>query len=98
MAHLLRVYRKYESPFLRLFRLAAGKIECDEDGPRVGGAPLLARDAGGWTRRDESEVDREISKLYGFPLDIGCKREGLDVIARALDSRDLARAQIATLP
>jgi hypothetical protein len=88
------------NPFLsvRLFRLAPGRIECDENGPRVGGAPLLTRDAdGAWTTRDEGDVSRELSKLYGFPLDIGCKREGLGVIARALERRDLARAQIATL-
>ena len=56
--------------FTRYFRLRPGAIECDADGLRVGGVALLARDANGaWTRRDESDLSRELSKLYGFPLD-----------------------------
>jgi hypothetical protein len=82
----------------RMFRLAPGKVECGEEGPRVAGTPLLSRNSyGRWAPRDAGDVGRQLSKLYGFPLDFGCKREGLAAIARALESRDLARAQIATL-
>ncbi len=69
---------------LRMFRLAPGRVECDEDGPRVAGTPLLRRSSNGrWAARDDGEVSGELSKLYGFPLDVGCKREALAVIARA---------------
>ena len=52
---------------------------------RVGGVALLARDAkGGWTRRDERDLNRELSKLYGFPLDFGRLRRRVDAVAAAL--------------
>ena len=84
--------------FARHFRLRAGGIECGANGLRVGGIALLARDAKDtWTRRDEGDLSRELSKLYGFPLDLGRKRRGVDVVAAALNNGELARAQIAAL-
>ncbi|RBP05158.1 restriction endonuclease fold toxin 5 of polymorphic toxin system [Roseiarcus fermentans] len=81
-----------------MFRLAPRRVECDDNGLRVAGTPLLKRGAHGtWAVREEGDVGRELQKLYGFPLDVGCKRGGLAVIARALNSGDLARAQVATL-
>ncbi|RBP18335.1 hypothetical protein DFR50_101280 [Roseiarcus fermentans] len=65
--------------------------------PRAG-TPLLRRSSyGRWAPRDDGDIGRELSKLYGFPLDVACKRQGLAVIARALENDDLARAQVATL-
>jgi hypothetical protein len=65
---------------------------------RVAGVALLARDAkGSWSRRDEADLNSELSKLYGFPLDFSHRRKGLDAVAAALASRDLARAQIGAL-
>ncbi len=85
-------------PFMRYFQLRPGRIECDAGGLRVGGVALLARDAkGAWTRRDERDLGRELSKLYGFPLDFSRKRRGVDVVVAALGDGDLARAQIAAL-
>jgi hypothetical protein len=84
--------------FARYFRLQPGRIECDAGGLRVGGVALLARDAkGSWTRRDGGELNRELSKLYGRPLD--CERKGgaLDAVAAALTNGELARAQIGAL-
>jgi hypothetical protein len=84
--------------FARYFRLRPGAIECDVDGLRVGSVALLARDAkGAWTRRDGGELNRELSKLYGLPLD--CERKGgaLDAVAAALTSGELARAQVGAL-
>ena len=79
--------------FARYFRLRPGRIECDAGGLRVGGVALLARDAkGSWSRRDEADLNSELSKLYGFPLDFSHRRKGLDAVAAALASRDLARA------
>lgn len=84
--------------FMRHFQLRPGRIECDTGGLRVGGVPLLARDAkGAWTRRGECELNRELSKLYGLPLDLGRKRRGIDAVAAALRAGDLARAQVTAL-
>jgi hypothetical protein len=84
--------------FARCFQLRPGAIECDADGLRVGGVALLARNAkNAWTRRDEGDLSRELSKLYGFPLDLGRKRRGVDAVAAALSNGELARAQIAAL-
>jgi hypothetical protein len=85
-------------PLAHYFRLRPGGVECDPSGLRVGGVTLLAPDAAGkWTRRDEGDLSRELSKLYGFPLDFGRKRGGVDAVAAALASGELARAQIAAL-
>jgi hypothetical protein len=87
-----------EMAFARYFRLCPGRIECDAHGLRVGGVALLAREAKGvWTRRDEHDLNRELSKLYGFPLDFGRMSRRIDVVAKALGSGELAYAQIATL-
>ena len=84
--------------FARCFRLRPGAIECDADGLRVGGVALLARDArGAWTRRDGGELNRELSKLYGLPLDCERKGRALDAVAAALTNGELARAQIGAL-
>jgi hypothetical protein len=84
--------------FARYFRLRPGQIECDAGGLRIGGVALLARDAkGAWTRRDERDLNRELSKLYGFPLDVGHNRRRIDSVAAALGNGDLARAQIGAL-
>ena len=87
-----------EMSFARYFRLCPGRIECDAQGLRVGAVALLAREAkGGWTRRDERDLSRELSKLYGFPLDFAHMRRGVDAVAVALRNGEIARAQIATL-
>jgi len=84
--------------FACCFRLRFGGIECDDNGLRVGGVALLARGANGqWTRRDERDLNPELSKLYGFTLDVGRKRTGVDAVAAALSNGELARAQIAAL-
>ena len=84
--------------FARHFRLRPGGVECDAEGLRIGGVALLARDAkGAWGRHDERDLSRELSKRYGFPLDIERKRKGVDVVAAALANGELARAQIAAL-
>ncbi len=84
--------------FARHFRLRPGRIDCDAGGLRVGRVVLLARDATGvWIRRDERDLDRELSELYGFPLDIGRMRRGVDVVEAALGNGELARAQVAAL-
>ena len=87
-----------ELSFSRCFQLRSGGVECDRDGPRVGGVALLARDATGrWAGRDEGHLSRELAKLYGFPVDFGSKRGGVAAVAAALTKGELARAQIITL-
>jgi hypothetical protein len=84
--------------FARRFRLRPGGIECDAEGLRVGGIALLARDTkGAWRRRDERDLSRELSELYGFPVEIERKRKGVEAVAAALAKGELARAQIAAL-
>ncbi len=51
----------------------------------------------GWTSRDDSDLAIDLSRLYGFPVDIGSKRGGLTVVAAAWQSGDIAKAQIAAL-
>ena len=85
-------------PGVRFFRLFPGGVECDKDGLRVGDVTLLALNANsGWTLRDDRDVAIDLSRLYGFPVDIGSKRAGLTVVAAALQSGDIAKAQIAAL-
>ncbi len=87
-----------DASFTRYFQLRPGRIECDAGGLRVGGIALLARDAkGAWTRRDERDLNRELSKLYALPLDLGRMRRRIDAVAAALGNGDLARAQIGAL-
>jgi hypothetical protein len=84
-----------EMSFACYFQLRPGRIECDADALRVGGVALLARDTRSvWARRDERDINRELSKLYGFPLDFGRMRRGVDAVAAALSSGELARALI----
>jgi hypothetical protein len=82
----------------RLFRLRPGGVECDGDGPRVGGVALLTRDARGqWIGRDETGIGRELAKVYGFPIDFAAKRKCVESLAAAMTNGELARAQIITL-
>lgn len=83
---------------LRLFRLSPDGIECDANGLRVGDVALLARDdESAWVLRDQRELNRDLSRAYGFPVDVGPRRAGLAAIAKALRDRNIAKAQIATL-
>ncbi len=46
---------------------------------------------------DPHDLSSELSKLYGFPLDVTCLRRRLDAVGVALAQSELARAQIAAL-
>jgi hypothetical protein len=85
-------------PPVRFFRLSPGGVECDKDGLRVGDVALLGFEAkGGWTLRDDIELANDLSRIYGFPVDVGSKRGGLAVVAAALQSGNVAKAQVAAL-
>ena len=85
-----------------VYRLAAGAVECDEVGSRVGGIPLLRRtglEAGAprWRLPPLAEIEDDLSRVYGRSVGAAGKLGGLGVVADALTKGELARAQIATL-
>jgi Restriction endonuclease fold toxin 5 len=85
-------------PSVRTFRLSRGGIECDEQGLRVGDLALLVRDRrGAWAPRDESDLAHDLSHVYGIRVDARAKMAGFGVVAKALQDRNLAKAQIAAL-
>ena len=82
----------------RFFRLSPGGIECDEGGLRVGDVALLARDErGAWAARGERDLGDDLSRVYGFPVDVRAKMAGFGSVANALQGRNIAKAQIAAL-
>ena len=77
-------------------------VSCDAAGVFVGAVPLLesCRSCGGfqkWRPRPLDEINRDLSRSYGVPVDFGAKMQGLAAIAGALDRGDLLHAHIATL-
>ena len=50
-----------------------------------------------WEPRPVRDLNRDLSKRYGIPIDIDAKSGGLIAIARALNRGDLLHAQITTL-
>ena len=82
----------------RRFGLSRNGVDCDESGLRVGGVALLSRDRhDNWAPRNASELSRELSEIYGFPVVINSKLTGMGAIGQALHRGNLARAQIAAL-
>ncbi len=93
-------------PLMREYRLSSSRnaaaISCGPDGAFVGSVPLLKRTSGVgsremWALRDGDELAAALSESYGLPVDVSAKAGGLAVVARALNSGDVARAQIATV-
>jgi hypothetical protein len=77
-------------------------VSCGAAGIFVGMVPLLesCRNCGGfkkWRPRSLVEINRDLSRCYGVPIDFGAKMQGLVAIAGALDRGDLLHAHIATL-
>jgi hypothetical protein len=77
-------------------------IYCGEQGAFVGEVALLIkqRDPAGsqkWTVRSLSEINRDLSKQYGVPVEFKLKAGGFATIARALDRGDMVLAQLAML-
>jgi len=77
-------------------------ISCGENGVFVGGVPVLERPRGPigldeWRPRAVSDLNRDLGKCYGLPVEFNVKISGLTAIARALGRGDLVHAQIATL-
>jgi len=90
--------------FSQRFRLAETRgtgVVCDEDGLSVGGTPLLERieEGGGryWRARPLAELDHDLSRSYGLPIEFWRKGSGLAAVARALNEGEVALAQMTAL-
>jgi hypothetical protein len=86
----------------RTFRLREGGISCDERGLSVGPASLLCKAPGRgfrqlWSMRDIGEINRDLSAIYGLPIDAASKISRIAEIARALTDGELARAGVGAL-
>lgn len=90
---------------IRVFRLSSGDdngVSCDARGVFVGAIPLLscvrdAADCDVWRARSEADLNRELTRIYGVPVDIAAKSGGLATIARAYNSNNVVLAKIATV-
>lgn len=77
-------------------------VSCGEGGVFVGEVPLLELTRGRngseqWKPRHMADLNRDLGRRYGLPVEFNAKISGLTAIARALDRGDLVHAQIATL-
>lgn len=76
-------------------------VSCDEHGAFLGTIPLLDRAAvertEQWRSRSVAALNAAIGNAYGLPVDLAAKAGGIDAIARALNSDNVALAQIAAL-
>jgi hypothetical protein len=77
-------------------------VYCGEQGAFIGDVALLIkqRDLAGyqkWTVRSLSEINRDLSKRYGIPVEFKVKASGFATVARALDRGDIVLAQLAML-
>lgn len=86
----------------RKFRLSTKSeagVQCDAEGLFLGAAPLLERDFGeaAWRPRPTDQLNRDLTKRYGLPVDFSSKLGGLTAVCRALDRGDLPYAQMRAL-
>ncbi len=86
----------------RLGRRPGEGVFCDAAGLLVGEVALLERssdlgDAQGWRPRPLAELNRDLSRCYGRPIEIKTKAGGLETVAQALGRGDLAHAQMTAL-
>jgi hypothetical protein len=77
-------------------------VSCDEKGVFVGAVPLVEPCHGcaglkKFRPRPLADLNCDLSKRYGLPVDLSAKTAGLAAIARALSRGDVLHAQIATL-
>lgn len=86
----------------RLGRRPGEGVFCDAEGLSVGEVALLERSSDldeeqRWRPRPVTELNRDLSRCYGLPIDIEPKTNGLEAIAKALGLGDLAHAQLVAL-
>ena len=78
-----------------LSEIPGSGISCGKDGAFVGEVPLLERPrgqngSGQWQPRRRADLNLDLSKRYGLPLEFSAKIAGLAAIARALDRGDIS--------
>jgi hypothetical protein len=77
-------------------------VSCNEKGVFVGAVPLIEPCHGcaglkKFQPRPLPDLNRDLSKCYGLPVDLSTKTGALAAIAQALSRGDMIHAQIATL-
>lgn len=77
-------------------------VSCNEKGVFVGALPLIEPCQGcaglkKFQPRPVDDLNRDLSKRYGLPVDLGAKTGALAAIAQALSRGDMIHAQVATL-
>ncbi len=95
---------KEQMKLIREFHLSPpgkGGVSCDADGAFIGTIPILTRlhlnGKDEWHLRDSERLSKQMSAVYGLPVDMSSKTGGLKSVANALNEGDVARAQIATV-
>jgi hypothetical protein len=79
-----------------------GDVSCSNDGVFVGDVPLLERSvpegrAAQWRPRDLGDLNADLGKRYGLPVEFAPKIAALAAVAKTLNRNELVLAQIATL-
>jgi hypothetical protein len=75
-------------------------VACSGEGLFVAGVPLLEKAQepnAAWHPRPIVDLNSEIGKHYGLPIDLSARLDSLKAIARALDAGDLIYARLLTL-
>lgn len=75
-------------------------VACCEEGVFVAGVPLLEKvhePNAVWRPRPLTDLNHEIAKRYGLPIDLSGRLDSLRAISRALDAGDLIYARLLTL-
>jgi hypothetical protein len=85
----------------KMFKLSTGPgglgLSCSEKGLTLAGVPLLRRDERGFIPRPQAEIQQLINRAYGTGADTISVMRGLSVVARALNSGEMARAMVAAV-
>lgn len=85
---------------MRHYRLSPKGVFCEDSGLAIGGIAVLERASSGtdpWRVRPIPDLERELGSVYGAPIDLERKIRGIGLVAEALNRKEIARAQIATL-
>ena len=72
-------------------------LSCQSSGVSLAGVPLLRKTADGFAPRTVDEVGSLMKCAYGLETDVIRLTRGLDVVADALNRKDLGRAMIAAV-
>ena len=78
-------------PPVETFRIgdpSARGLTCNELGLFVGPCALLQKVGGSWQARSLQALSAELGDLYGLPIDLTQKINGIEAVAHALDRGD----------